>query len=105
MTGSVSFPPCRDLCPQRQARRPDLHVDLGGYQIAAFFWEAENIEFTVFPELIDTEQRYQALMAFLVELATVTGKPAILTTETTQPRGLRPWFVTNPGDTQPTFNP
>jgi len=83
----------------------DLHVDLGGYQIATFFWEAENIEFTVFPELIDTEQRYQALMAFLVELATVTGKPAILTTETTQPRGLRPWFVTNPGDTQPTFNP
>lgn len=83
----------------------DLHVDLGGYQIATFFWEAENIEFTVFPELIDTEQRYQALMAFLVELATVTGKPAILTTETTQPRGLRPWFVANPGDTQPTFNP
>jgi hypothetical protein len=35
----------------------DLHVDLGGYQIATFFWEAENIEFTLFPELIDTEQR------------------------------------------------
>jgi hypothetical protein len=33
----------------------DLHVDLGGYQIAAFFVEAETIEFTVFPELIDTE--------------------------------------------------
>ena len=44
-------------------------------------------------------------MAFLVELATVTGKPAILTTETSQPRGLRPWFVANPGDTQPTFHP
>lgn len=29
----------------------------------------------MFPELIDTEQRDQALMAFLVELATVTGKP------------------------------
>ena len=83
----------------------DLHVDLGGYQIATFFWEAETIEFTVFPELIDAEERYQALMAFLVELATVTGKPAILTVETTRPRGLRPWVVANPGDTQPTFNP
>ena len=68
----------------------DLHVDLGGYQIATFFWEAGNIEFTLFPELIDTEQRYQALMAFLVELATVTGKPAILTTETTSPAGFVP---------------
>jgi hypothetical protein len=29
-------------------------------------------------------------MAFLVELATVTGKPAILTTETTQPAGFAP---------------
>jgi hypothetical protein len=57
------------------------------------------------PELIDTEKHYQALMAFLVELATVTGKPAMLTVETTQPRGLRPWFVANPGDPQPTFNP
>jgi hypothetical protein len=83
----------------------DLHVDLGGYQIVTFFWDAENIEFTLFPELIDTEQRYQALMAFPVELATVTGKPAILTTEPTQPRGLRPWFVVNPDDPQLTFNP
>jgi hypothetical protein len=84
----------------------DLRVDLGGYQVLTFFWDAGSIQFTVYPELIDTEQRYQALMAFLVELATVTGKPAILIHETSgDPRGVRPWFVANPGDTQPTFNP
>ncbi len=67
------------------AQRPDASValdfEVGGIQLACHFFTPAEIEFDLPPEQIDSPVRFEALQAFLRDVAVTIGKTATLTPE------------------------
>ena len=60
---------------------PLIELDVDGLTILCHFFSTEEIEFNIWPQDVDSEARFGALIQFLRDLATATGMEAIVTPE------------------------
>ena len=70
-----------EIFPIREQAAPRLNFDVGGIDVACHFFGTEQIEFDLQPAEMTGPERLAAIVSFLGELATVVGKPALLTME------------------------
>jgi hypothetical protein len=70
-----------DIFPIWERASPQLNFDLGGIDVACYFFTREEIELDIRPEEVTGPERLSALVSFLRGLATAVGKPAVLTME------------------------
>ena len=68
-----------------------LRLNVGGLRINCHFFQDDEIEFDFDPREVTDEQRYEALMDFMVGLGRTTGKRVVMTPES--PSGTAPAFV------------
>lgn len=59
-----------------------LSVRIGELELACFFFEVEEIEFSFDPAEIESGARFDALARFMIWLAEACGRKAVLTMET-----------------------
>jgi hypothetical protein len=80
-----------------------LVVEVAGMQLHSHFFWREAIDFDLERREVTSKQRYQALLAFMLELGEVTGKRVVLAAEGAEPGRFAPWFDLPAGATWPTF--
>ena len=68
-----------------------LRLNVGGLWVNCHFFQDDEIEFDLDPREVTDEQRYEALMGFMVDLGRATGRRVVMTPESSS--GTAPGFV------------
>ena len=68
-----------------------LRLNVDGLWINCHFFQDDGIEFDLDPREMSNEQRYEALMGFMVALGRATGRRVVMTPESSS--GTAPSFV------------
>lgn len=81
--GEPATPPSSvaEIFPIWERAAPALHFEVGGVEVACHFFVADEIEFDLWPQDVTGPERLVAVAAFIRELASAVGKPAVLTME------------------------
>lgn len=71
----------KDVFALRRTASPLLSVDVSGVEAIAHLFMAEEIEFDIVPNEVDSEERFVVLLSLLKTLGELLGKTAVLSHE------------------------
>jgi hypothetical protein len=74
-------PSVTEIFPIWERASPALQFEVGGVEVMCHFFASDEIEFDLWPQDVTGPERLDAVAAFMRELASAVGKPAVLTME------------------------